>query len=691
MLAITHVDEYHTQNVIENQLSCNRPGVLPRKETKVMSIAVTSRTGLSVLVLVAGMAGLPARGFASPWPNDGLTPLYEQAAGYILNQVEGPTRGYCLVFGAGQGRLAHQLAGRSEFKVLGATQDMVELAAGRALLHKADLYGDKVTLHRESLDKLSFRDYAAVLVVCDSIISDGKCPGSAAEMFRMVRPDGGTAIIGQPPGCPSKLTRADLEKWLNAADLAYTITDNAADGLWALIKRGPLPGAGEWTHVRADVANTACSRDQRTADDWKVLWFGQPGPQIMVDRHWRNTSPLYQSGRLIIPARDRLVCSDAFNGARLWDLPIANASRLAMMRDAGWLVLAGEHVYAAVENRCLKIDVVEGKVVETFHPPDDKLDWGYLGIDGDRLIGSQQIHGASYLAANTARGAVGNQLGRGNNRRIITSRALFCRKRDSGELLWTYAPKYARIANVSICAGDGGVYFLESSNANVVSDTAGRALLKDFTEGASEHLVRLDAASGRVLWKQEHPLPAHHAIYLSYANDMLLSCSCDTQSNDFWYHLRASRAGDGSVVWNKDLPTKFGTGDTDHGKQDKHPMIVGDTVYLKQGSFELATGKPLNFTFKTTNCAECSASTKHIFGRMKGVASTWSLGGDGSARPLSPVMRPGCYTTIIPAGGIVMMPPHSAGCTCPHTIQTTVVWLPKGASGAAGETQSASP
>ncbi len=194
-----------------------------------------------------------------------------------------------------------------------------------------------------------------------------------------------------------------------------------------------------------------------------------------------------------------------------------------------------------------------------------------------------------------------------------------------------------------------------------------------------------------MLWKQSCQLPAHHAMYLCYANDTVLACSCDTESNDYWYHLRAYHASDGSVVWEKDVPTHFGTGDTAHGKQDKHPMIVGGAVYIKQGSFELATGKPLGFSFRTTNCAECCASAKHLFGRMNGVASTWSLEGDGNSQPLSPVMRPGCYTTVIPAGGLVMMPPHSAGCTCAHTIQTTIVWLPKETSTVADRDHSASP
>ena len=631
---------------------------------------------LFVLLPVAGLIGVADSARGATFPADELTPKYEQAAQYILGKLKTPAKGYCLVFGAGRGRLACELAGRSDLKIIGAEPDGQEVRSGRNALHKADLYGNKITLHEQSLEKLDYRDYAAALVVSDSIIAEGKCGGSAAEMFRMVRPHGGVAVLGQPPGCPNKLNRGDLEKWLGAAGLSYTITEDG-DGLWARIERGPLPGAGQWTHVRADIANTACSGDARTRDRFKVLWFGEPGPAVMVDRHWRNTAPLYKGGRLIIPAKDRIICSDAYNGARLWELDVPNSSRIAMMRDAGWLVLADDCLYAAAENNCLKIDLAGGKITDTFHPPEQNMDWGYLGVQGDRLYGSQQIHKASYLASYIGRGREGNQLGRGDHRLIITSKALFCCDRHTGKLFWTYTPDAAVIANVTICVGGGGVYFFESSAPKAVADGVGRASLSDFTEGAGEFLVKLDNGDGKLLWRHQRDMPVHNVLHACYANDIVLACGCSTGSDDFWYHLRAYRAGDGSPAWEKDLATGFGIGDKNHGKQDKHPMIIGQAVYLKQGSFDLATGKPLGFSFKTSNCAECSASMNHIFGRMGGVASIWSLHGDGSHRPLNSTVRPGCYTTIIPAGGIITMPAFSAGCTCDHTIQTTIGWLPE--------------
>lgn len=155
----------------------------------------------------------------------------------------------------------------------------------RKTLHDEDRYGAGITIHQASLDKLPYRDFAAALVVSGNIIESGTCSGSAAELFRMVRPDGGMAIIGQPPGCKNVLEESELRAWLDEGNIGYTISNAAEKGLWAKVVHGPLPGAGEWTHMWADLGNTACSKDTRTRDEFSLLWFGEPGPRVMVDRH----------------------------------------------------------------------------------------------------------------------------------------------------------------------------------------------------------------------------------------------------------------------------------------------------------------------------------------------------------------------------------------------------------------------
>ncbi len=637
------------------------------------------RAVISLLLLATGV-GAPAAAAEqiALYPKDALTPIYERAARYILGQKGIGKKGYCFVYGAGQGRLAFHLARQSDRTIFGVVQGTATLQAARRALHAADLYGMRITLHGGALDRLRYRDYSAALVVCDAVIATGTCPGTAAEMFRMVRPDGGVALIGQPPGCPARLRRADLERWLSAARLTYRITEDA-DGLWARIDRGPLPGAGAWTHMLADVANTACSGDARTTDRFQVLWFGEPGPSVMVDRHWEPVAPLYKGGRLIVPGFDRVVCCDAYNGARLWDLRVPHGARIAMMRDAGWLALGDEYLYVAVKNQCLKVGLETGRIADTTHTPTDGLDWGYLAVDGEQLFGSEQTHEASYLAANIGRGAEGNQLGRGDDRLLITSKRLFCRDRTSNELLWTYASEAGRavIANVTVCIGGGAVYFFESADPGAVSDADGRVPMTRFTNGEAESLVKLDRQTGKVLWRRQHDMICRHVLHLSYAHGVLVASGCTTKSGNYWYHLRAFKATDGSPLWRQDLDSTFDVGDKNHGKQDKHPVIVGNVVYLKQGNFDLATGRPLGLRFFSSNCADVSASTRHAFTRNQGVARMIDLDRGGHGVPLCSVMRPGCYISIIPAGGIIMLPAFSAGCTCDYSLQTTIAWLPQ--------------
>ncbi|MCP4641903.1 MAG: PQQ-binding-like beta-propeller repeat protein [bacterium] len=617
----------------------------------------------------------------APWPSNaaeagdasaGIT----QAEEFITARA-GMDRGYCLDYGVGTGALARTIAERTQLTVLGATDDPAQVQDIRRALHEQDAYGDRIVVQQADLASLPYRDYAAALVVSGSMIETGQCPGSATEMFRMVRPDGGMAIIGQPAGCPNPLERDHLEAWLQAGDVPYTIIDSAEDGLWAVVVRGPLEGAGEWTHMWADLGNTACSGDTRTSDEFEVLWFGEPGPRIMVDRHWEPVAPLYKDGRLFVPGFDRIVCCDAYNGARLWDLEVPNAARIAMMRDAGYLALDETILFVAVKGACLKVDVASGRVLGQYDLETEGRDWGYLAVDGDLLLGSTQTAGASYLAATTGPGAEGNQLGRGDYRMLITGKSLFGMERDTGRTLWAYENPEAVIANPTICAGDGAMYFLESEAEAVVAAADGRVPMADFTEGASEYLVKLDERTGELAWRVQHDVPFQHVMHLSYAHGVLVASGCTTVSDRYWYHLRAYSAADGSPLWQQDVDTTFADSDTDHGKQDKHALIIGRTVQLKHGNFDLMTGAPLGLSFSTTNCADCAASANHIFTRNKGLATVISLDEGGDGQPLCSTMRPGCYISIIPAGGIVMLPAFSAGCTCNYTIQTSIAWLPK--------------
>ena len=199
-------------------------------------------------------------GAVSPYAPDSLTSAYEAAADRIIAQT-GIKKGYCLVYGCGEGRLAFELAKRSELIIIGVDTDETKIGTARQKLRKAGVYGARViTRHLvspETLSNLPFTNYFANLIVSDYMISDGDCIGSAAEMFRVLRPSGGIAYLGQPSG---SLSQATLEAWLDGGSLTYTTT-NDGDGIWSKVTRDPLANTGWWSHQYGGAHNSGNSYD----------------------------------------------------------------------------------------------------------------------------------------------------------------------------------------------------------------------------------------------------------------------------------------------------------------------------------------------------------------------------------------------------------------------------------------------
>jgi outer membrane protein assembly factor BamB len=409
-----------------------------------------------------------------------------------------------------------------------------------------------------------------------------------------------------------------------------------------------------------------------SSDSYKVLWFGEPGPRVMIDRHNRPHAPLYKAGRMVIPGDGVIVCVDAYNGARLWDLDVAGASRVAVLRDAGWLAMDGENVFAAVGNHCLKVDLNSGRVAANWRTPTKSGDWGYISVDRSRVYGSEQIKGASYIGPVGYKSNSEVLIAYGGYKPVITSRSVFSLDRETGALLWRYATNSV-IANPTLCRDNKSIYFYESYDSKAVAAADGRVRLTDFGRGESVCLVKLDAETGDVLWRVQKDIPFEHIIHLSYADGVLVGSG--SSGSPVSYNLRAYNASDGRDKWAQDNSQKF-KARRDHGEQDKHPMIIGNKVVMKYGSYDLHSGQNIGFRFKTYRCADCSASGRHVFARISGYPAVVNVDTKAS-HAISHTVRPGCYISTIPAGGLVMLPAFSSGCTCDYPVQTTITWQPK--------------
>ncbi|MHC4753246.1 MAG: outer membrane protein assembly factor BamB family protein, partial [Planctomycetota bacterium] len=325
---------------------------------------------------------------ANPYPKDYLMEIYSEAAELILEQTR-IREGYCLVLNCGQGRLAYELARRSDLKIVGVEEDSVKVNAARDALDKAGLYGS-VVVHQKGSAELPYTKYFANLIVSDEALRTGKLPPSVDEVFRVLRPYGGVVALAQSS---NKFNQEELKEWGHPSLVDWKVYKTGEIALaWA--RREQLEGSGEWTHTYAEPGNTACSGDRL------IKWFGRPGPRYMIDRHHRNVPPLFKDGRLFVPGDCILFAVDAYNGTIEWQIEIPNSRRLGVFLDCGSMAVDNHFLYLVAEDKCFGFNVRTGERSITYEIPQlvksEPHDWGYIAHSGNVLFGSGRRQGASY-------------------------------------------------------------------------------------------------------------------------------------------------------------------------------------------------------------------------------------------------------------------------------------------------------
>ena len=450
-------------------------------------------------------------GIASPYTSDSLTAAYEAAAQQIIDQT-GIKKGYCLVYGCGEGRLAFELAKRSDLMIVGVDTDINKINTAVTKLMSAGIYGARVTTrHVSALSSLDFTKYFFNLIVSDRMISDGACVGSAAEMYRVLRPTGGIAYLGQPTGCTNVLNQNELESWLNAGSLTY-ITTNDGNGVWSKIVRGELGGASWWSHQYGTEANCSNSFDTIAgatgADDMALQWVGRPGEAMALDRHVRMPAPVAAGGRLYHQGANCIVSVDSYNGSIYWSLQIPHLRRVNMPRNAGNTCADDDAVYLAVGSNCLRIDGETGLRTHTYKSSDSNHDFGGVFSYGDRLYGTSSGKGSSF----NRHWGWWYMYDRHGDNYLTTSENKPCSdnifaydKNDDSAPVWTYNDADGVIIDSTVCIGGGRVYFVESRNG-LRGELSGEADTDNSTEDAlwngDVYLVALDADTGSKLWEE---------------------------------------------------------------------------------------------------------------------------------------------------------------------------------------------
>jgi len=613
--------------------------------------------------------------------------MFAKAAQKILDETK-IRRGYCLVLGLETGELALELAKRSQLMIYAVSPDADKVAAARKTIDAAGLYGARVCVEQWPLDGVPYADYFANLIVSETTTLTGQLPGEPSEIVRMLKPIGGTLMLGQPAGHTDGTKRLAVDTLRRSFSTSLDAPQSiAGDGTWFKATRGPLPGAGSWTHEYANPGNTACGDDQIVNAPLGVLWFGHPGPGDMVNRHQRAASPLSLDGRMFIEGENTVMAYDAYNGLKLWQRDIPGAMRVNASHDSSNLAVSRDGLFVAVGDKCHRLDPVTGQTLTTYvlPPADDSTPrlWGYVACSGGLLFGS-----------------------RTTNRRDSDCVVAF--DIESGKQRWLYKGK--NIPHNAIAIGDQTVFVVDRNISDAQREKVldeQRATIQSLPESQRSKaeqaladadirtVVALSEATGELRWQKPVDLThcggwhaahnKHSAIMATMYNEGVLVIFGVYLDGHYWEQFFAGQfdsrritalsGNGGSQLWSRQIGFRV------------RPLIIGDTLHAEPWAFDLHSGEPRMRTNPITGLADrwqfsrvghhCGlpiGSPNALFFRSYNLAY-YDLAGDYGSLHFG-AQRPGCWINFLPAAGLLMMPEASAGCMCAFPNMCTVVFKP---------------
>ena len=605
-------------------------------------------------------SGMDASGVISPWPPDGQTAAYTNAARHIL-ETTGIRKGYALVYGIGDGRLLFELARQSGLSVIGVDTDASRVAAARAKLVEAGIYGHRVKVRLEDdLAVLPFSKNFFNLVVSGRAVSDGTLVGTAAEARRVVRPSGGRIFMGAPSG----ISTGAIQDWFASGGISITPVADG-NGTWGDHARGALPNVGWWSHQYGTAANNGYAGESlggaAATSDLQLQWIGRPGSDSGLDRSPRMPAPVSSNGRLYHQGYNRIMAMDSYNGAMLWSLEIPALRRVNIPRDSGNMCADEDGLFLAVKNECWNLDGDTGDLLRRYRVDESGQEWGAVFRYKDLLIGSVVPKGSHYLEFLGSVYWYNDKTGPRTDK--VCSKSVFALDPETGSSIWGYTNGI--VIDTTLCMGSNRVYFVECRNPAVVAGGGGRigaSLWQDL------YLVALDADTGAVLWdKSVSPAVGTVVTYLMYApnDDRLVFLTSGTD-----YRMYTYNAADGTTGWTA-VETWY---PNNHSGFMLRPVVVDDKVFMIPRLFNLSDGTVLKSDLGTdrNGCAAYSASSGAIIyranpsGRMSfqdldtGSVSGWSH------------LRSSCWLNFTPSGGLFLMPEGGGGCSCNGWINTSV-------------------
>ncbi len=548
-------------------------------------------------------------------PNE-ADPAETAAAIYEATGIRG---GLVVHLPCGDGQLTAALHARPSHLVHGLDPDPEQVRRTRQRMADQGLAG-RVTIDRLPPDHLPYLDQLVRLL----IVEDPELV-TEQEMMRVLAPGGIAWVRG--------------------------------DGGWEpREKPWPTDIDGQWNHYLRGPDNNAVAQDAVVGPPRHMRWVADP--LWTRNHHTLNTisSAVTSGGRLFyitdqaspaniqLPAKWTIVARDAFNGVTLWERPMASwlnhqhGFRSGPPQAPRLLVASDDVLYTPLElsGPIVALDTASGQTLRTF---DDTVGAEEILLSGDTLlalVGDPQAEQAFTWPDIRQRFGLPNE------------KSLVAIDIESGDLRWRWQPEGHPVPKT--LATDGQ-----------------RAYLR-----VGQGLVAVEMSDGRVRWRYgrdrtggrrqrigfgQHSLVVAGGVVLFNLGDRLVAV-CAEDGQERW----DAESGSGfrappdilvtaGVVWHK----------VDHRAGSVSPFPRVEARDLQTG--EVLVQSPVAERLKSAGhhyrCYRAKATERFVIAGKRGVEMI-DLAGDGHSR--NNWVRGSCQYGVLPANGLLYVPPHSCGC-----------------------------
>lgn len=563
--------------------------------------------------------------------------------------------GYCVIYGAGEGSAARELARQGNFRIIVIEPDPTLANTLHREFKLAGIGSDRATVIAADPMQVDLPPYLASLVIADGIsVSDSNA--FVAKVFSSLRPFGGVACLPKSTGKVDGLAGA---AWKSSGDMTL------------LVREGALPGSADWTHEHADAANTRVSKDSLVKAPLGLLWFGGPTNDAILPRHGHGPQPQVCQGRVFIEGMNLLRVMDIYTGRLLWEASLPGVGNLydntahqpGANASGTNFIATPDGIFVAHQRSCVKLDPATGQKAAEFQMPPlpgakEPPLWGYLNVFENYLVGGAEPQLNEGLAS-----------ARGENDNYSTSGRLIVMNRSSGKVLWS-ATARSGFRHNGICIGGGRLYCIDRISGPQLS----RLKRRGEDSPNQPRLVVFDLATGKELWSTEQDV---FGTWLSYSaeRDVLVEAgrvAGDTISDEP-KGMRAYQAGIGLALW--------------ENKAFSGPaMLHHDTILMAGKACDLLTGaprmrehplsgEPVEWTWSRNYGCNTPMASEHLLTFRSGAAGYLDFCNDGGTGNFGG-FRSSCSNNLIVAGGVLTAPDYTRTCVCSYQNQTSIALVP---------------